>query len=383
LLASSRARAQPGETPPPTPPAPSTTPDAPPPDEAPKPPLGPLPTGLVPPPAPEPPPAPPPFAPPPRLNLTSWELAKQHGAPTFRWDLDFYGSGEVDTFSYPDPRHHETSLVGDAGLSLTRFLAPIVDDDAPHSLQAYLQRASAVSMSFDAGGFAGSIGFGNRKRNQEQRDDVDFGPTVGADVYLTPAFAVTAGFGYRYDVLNDTAPFEGRPATFTSKTHELSPSGGVALRLDDTRIDLDYAVRVNVAPGSFLVSGAPSLDPKWGTIALSIETVLNRRTDLDLTGEVFDGGAGCSASAEEYFTKTFGLFVGGFAYFGRRYNDGVSHNDYGGDVGLSWWAGPRLRLLFEYELAGVNVPAQEVESGGYDYSSIRNRVYGSLRLRLP
>ncbi len=310
-------------------------------------------------------------------------VAEERGASTFSWDLDFYGSSEVDAFSYPNPNQHETSLVGSVGASLTRFLAPVVDDDAPHSLQPFLQRASAVSVELDTGGFAGSIGVGNRPLNQEQRDDVYFGPSVGANVYLTPAFALTAAFGYRYDVVTDTSSFMGRPFSFSTKTHELDPGGGVAVRFGDTRFDLGYSVQVDIPVNDFISAEPLSLLPKWGTIGLSLETVLNRALDLSFSGEVFDGGAGGSANVEQYFTKDVGAFAGAFAYLGRRYNDGVSHNDYGGDVGASWWVRPRVRLVLEYELAGVNVPSQDSGSGHYEYSSIRNRVYASARLRLP
>jgi hypothetical protein len=365
---SARASAQ--DAPPAAPP-PATVPEQP---KIEAPPLASLPTGLVPPPEATPPPEPPPFEAP-GLNELPADRARRAGQMTSDWDLAVGANGEISLLSYPNPNTSATSLRAGTAATLSRYLAPIIDDDAPRSLQPFLQRASVLSIGFGLSGFSTTTTSSNGVITSDlgKLTEIGLGPSLGANIYLTPAFALTAGFAYEYDVRTES----DREVAFGTKTHRLLPQAGFGIRFGDTRIDLQYRFE-----GDLVSDQEERLPPaQWGSIVLGVETVIDRTVDLNFGGQVFDAGAAGSASVTVYPTKNVGIFGGGSGCAGRKYfNNDDSHNDYGGFVGAAIWFAPRVRGTFEYQIGGTTVP--ESEDVG-SYSELRNEIDVTFTFRLP
>ncbi len=256
---------------------------------------------------------------------SSWEIELDGdlGSTSFSQGSSYVGLSESDTH-------------GDAELFVRRFLRPVVDDDAPRTLQPFLQRASTIFADVTAGGFTTTEAGVNGSRV-----DWNVGAGLGADVYVTKYFALTAALSFDFDELQDSI---GASFATIDKTNSLSPGGGVGFRIGDARIDLSYVGLVQTSSG-------PTAG-NWGTIALSGQAVLARNLLLQLTLSAFHAGAGVSGSAEYFFTKDLGVFLGGLGLVGEHYEDGTEHDDYGLNAGVGFWPVSRLRLVAEYELTG-------------------------------
>jgi hypothetical protein len=149
------------------------------------------------------------------------------------------------------------------------------------------------------------------------------------------------------------------------------------VRFDNTRIDLGYTF-----VGDTIVNPTTELDGQlWGTIAANLETVIAKAVDINVGAQVFDAGAGGSASVDFYPSKEFDVAVGGFGYAGRKfYRTALTkHNDYGLDVSAGYWITPRVRLLASYQLSGTTILGGEDDTT----SQLNNALLASLRLRLP
>ena len=68
-------------------------------------------------------------------------------------------------------------------LQLTRYLAPVLDDGAPRSLQPFLQRASTLHVEFDAGGFDTANPYGG-----PDSTDSHVNANLGVDVSVYAVF---------------------------------------------------------------------------------------------------------------------------------------------------------------------------------------------------
>jgi hypothetical protein len=284
---------------------------------------------------PEPPGLPPPPAvlPPPRADA--------------RWQLDATLSGDVYSIHPSQAPTSDSDASGKraaGSLELTRFLTPVVDDDAPRSLQPFLQRAGALSVSIGGSGFDTQYPF-NALSAQNDRTDAHFGTSLGLDVYVTRVFALTAGLGYGYDVLHD-------PSLFTPQTsHSFSAGAGFGLRGGDTRFDLAYAFSATSVNGTF----APL---RWGTLEGTLYTVFDRRFSLGLWGLGLQSGGGGGLDLGFYTTKDFGVFLGGLGEHGELYQDSLVLNRYSGYAGASYWVVPQVRLSGYYTFTANDVPGQ-------------------------
>ncbi|HEY4120503.1 MAG TPA: hypothetical protein VGM56_21710 [Byssovorax sp.] len=311
------------------------------------------------------------------LGLTLLASASAFGQTTgskSSWDVALDGSVGSTSFSQAGSYLgvSETSTHGQGVLEVTRFVAPVVDDDAPRTLQPFLQRASTVSVSVNAGGF-----FTRLPGNEGAETDVNVAASAFADVYVTRFLALTAGFSYRYDdvqlPLGDTI--------LVGETHVVSPSAGVGVRIGDARIDLSYAA-------SIFASGGGSGDGDWGTIALGAEVALRRKLYLHAVASAFHAGAGVYAGAEYFLTKDLSGFVDGLGSTGAYTSDLSRLAEYGFDVGVAFWPMPRLRLVAEYALTGNRVQSLIEGGPGSTYPTppvdgLDNTAFVGALARLP
>jgi hypothetical protein len=277
-----------------------------------------------------------------------------------RWQIDASLFGSVYSLHYPGADLDVHGNRASGSLSATRFLAPVVDDAAPRSLQPFLQRASALYASVGGYGFVTRPPFGG-----QNRADAGLGAGAGLDVHVTPVVAVTGGLRYGYDVLDDVSQ--------SDKTHSFSASAGLGLRVDDVRFDVSYTFSASDTNGTF----APL---RWGAVGLTFFAVLARKFTLNLQGNVNQEGGSGGVDLGLYVDKNLGLFLGGFG--GRsRYLDGVAVIQYGGDAGLSAWITPAARLSAYYQLTVSDVPVQDTARGVLGYSEAQHGLSLGLALR--
>jgi hypothetical protein len=224
-----------------------------------------------------------------------------------------------------------------ASLAVTRFLKPVLRDDAPISLQPFLQRAGSVSLSLIGGGFVTDDPFAR------DRTDLYVGPRLGADVYLAHFLALTASGSYYFDALDDVG--------VRQRTHGLAASAGVGLRIRDVRLDVAYTARDNDIDGTFETY-------RWGPVSATLFAVFDRRLALTLAGSAFEGGGSASATAGYYATNRLGLFLSGGGEAGGHYVGGVHHDQVYGNAGIQYWAAGVVRVGVSYTLTHNHVPRQ-------------------------
>jgi hypothetical protein len=299
---------------------------------------------------PEPPAEPPEFPTP----LSSWELE----AHLFGSLYGIHPTVPGASFPIPDVNGNRAS----GSLELTRFLTPVADDDAPRSLQPFLQRTSEISGTFGGSGFV--------TRNPDggtDRTDSHLTLGLGANLYLTPYVALTAAASYDYDVLHDIG--------VDQTTHAFAASTGLGFRFHDVRFDLVAGFIANDVNGSF----API---RLGVAQVSMYAVLARCFSVNLwAGAIQSGGVG-GADLVYYPTQNLGFYLSGYGERGELYYDPTLLNRFGGDVGLSYWVTPRMRLAMFYDLTDNDMPVQGVGSQVFGSVEIEHAlsVYGSLRL---
>jgi hypothetical protein len=274
------------------------------------------------------------------LALSAWATpAAADGVAKANWQVDTTLSGRA--YSIRDATIASGDVAGQAGsgqVGMTYFLEPVSDDGAPRSLQPFLQRASTVVVSLGAGHFVThNPGAG------VDRTDWSAAVSQGADLYLTRMWALSLGFTYAYDVLQDVGVDQA--------THAFTGSAGVGLRAGDVRLDAGYALTAFRSEGAF----APL---RWGSLRLSAFAVMARRLSVSLSGTALTGGVQGSASLAYYPTQDLAIFGG--VSLGRAdfYRNDLVDRRYAGDVGLSFWVSPDTRLLGEYTLTIDDVPAQ-------------------------
>jgi len=346
-----------GADPAPTPsvPVPSTSQAPVPPGPPPSEPVAPDPTAVDPIPFVPDDPIPPPVAPVAQdpAPEPSPPLPEPRGTRGPSWQVDASLRGGVYSIQYfASPSRGGKELTGIAVLH--RFFSPLREDAAPLSLLPFLQRVSQGYLGVAAGGFAAESSGGG------PRSSSSVALVSGIDVYLVDSFAITGSFAYGF------SSFQG--AFDSQQTHTLGVSAGLAVRFDDTRLDLSYAFSAVNADGTFGKS-------RWGNVTLELFTVSSRRYTFGPWGRLGTHGGEGGVALGFYATQRLGLFVGGFAGKGYFYADDVDVVRYGGDMSASYWVAPAVRLSAGYALSGDEVDA-------YGSKELEHQLTLSAALRL-
>lgn len=289
--------------------------------------------------------------------------AELRGAPA-RWEIAGGLSGSVFSIHTGAADNGSVDQHGNRGSAYvgpTVFLTPVVDNDAPLSLQPYLQRTSAIYGGISGGGFVTRYGGGAFTRK-----DSSVGANVGADIYVTRHVALTGGFQYAYDVLHDES--------IEDKGHALSGNGGVGMRLGDTRIDASYSFSAYNLDGAFV-------KPRWGSVALDAYFLIAQSFSVELSGHAAEEGGGGAVNLALFAKKDLAFF-GGLAGQTFVYTaSGTRSSVYGGSLGLSYWVAPTLRFTWAYGLGLNNAPAQPLQA--YETHQTTHSLSASFVARLP
>ena len=233
----------------------------------------------------------------------AWSLPATNETSRYQLDADLRlapAIAELDSYGVGDSAEVNAS----AQLQLTMFIQRLRDDDAPPSLQPFLQRVTRVSVAV-----RGTIGFSYVADDGPPFQQDDGGPTVRASIdgYVARYLYLGASVGYqlqhRWVDIDDGS---------TENVHEPSLAVAIGARLGDVRI-------VATAGATFAVGEGDQAD--WGYVGLRAHAVIRRHIELDGGVELrlwpaADGGAGKGgggdASATFWLGRRLGLGIGGF-----------------------------------------------------------------------
>jgi hypothetical protein len=259
---------------------------------------------------------------------------------------------------------------GAGTFELRRYLSPVVDDDAPRSLQPFLQRASSIFFTMNVSGFVTQLSPVSSFGASATRSDTQFGPGVGVDIYVTPLFALTGGLGYSYDALHDDL------AMLDQHAHGFFARGGFGFRVKDARFDVQYAFQALDVDGAW----APL---RWGTLTGTAFIVIDRRAALKFWGEALESGGGGGLEVDYYPLQSLGLFAGAYGARGKLYNDDTMVNRFRAWAGFSYWFTARVRAGLEYEFLLNDVPLQTVMGNTFGYDEYQHGCVLDLVFRIP
>lgn len=275
-------------------------------------------------------PPPPPsggLGPAPVLETTPQPLARE-----MAWTLGASVRGTLGTFVISAPGFAlNTNVRGLRGSATgSRYLSPLRDDNTHRALQAFLQRASWVSVGLLFGGWTTDNPYGSSDLNTTYAL-----ATASADVYLMDAFAVTGSLGYG-----------AQQSDFDSDRYSerLSIALGAAVRFDNTRIDLTYNFTAADEGGGLDV-------PNWGNMTVRLTTLVGKSVGLYPWGRFTAGGGGGGANVAFYFGQNVAFWLAGYGLLEKRDDTYPTKQiEYGGEIGASFWLLPTMLGFAEYDI---------------------------------
>jgi len=220
-----------------------------------------------------------------------------------------------------------------ASVSFSGFLHhPLAEDDAPLSLQPYLQRAGAIEGSFS---YDHDVTDRAELSGPYRVDTVGGG--VSLDAYPGELFSlwVSASFFHVQDGGGNTG---WQSTVWLLPRVEIGPG----VRIDATRLTLGYTYAPTITDGSYDNRGL-------GQLYLRITTVLAERVNLSVLGELVLSGGRASLELGAFPSRSFGLngtfqYAEGAIYYWSH----LVFREWQGSAGLSWWMTPTVNLGLEY-----------------------------------
>jgi len=254
-----------------------------------------------------------------------------------------------------------TSNSGAGSLTLEGYLHHrLLDDEAPLSLQPYLQRAGSIEASFAASGFSTDApGFA------EPFHGTSFGGELSVDAYTGQVLTLYGSASFSRDKTG--GGFAGFPGS-----EYLLPrvTFGPGLRFGDTRITVGYTWAPTIQDGTYDGRG-------FGEAYLRITSVLARRFFLTLLGEIILSGGLGSIDVALFPWRTFGFTAGfEFAQGAIFYDTRRVYRRWQASGGLNWWITPRAGLGLEYRF--IHTEALEGPASPFD----THRISLAFGLRL-
>ena len=234
------------------------------------------------------------------------------------------------------------------------------DDDAPLSLQPYLQRAGAFGGSFSFSGFSTES-----PNYQEPYHGTTSGGMLSADAYPGEIFALWASASFFRSQAG--GGYFGNPGTeWLLPRAEIGPG----VRIDDTRVTVGYTYAPTITDGSYDGRGL-------GQLYLRITTVIARRLYLSALGELILSGGRARLELGVFPSRVLGLgaaveYSEGAIYFDSR----DVYRQWQPSASLSWWITRWLDLGLEYRF----LHTEEVHGRGTSVDTHRGSLTIGFRL---
>src|SRR5262245_35244367 len=228
-------------------------------------------------------------------------LALAPSNQSYRFDV--HATGHLDVFTVDDVAGYR-DLGGRGGLGVDVYLHRLVDDDAPPSLQAYLQRTPLLQVDAGGGGSRASW-----KDPVPSHSTAQGWASVSISGYAGWLYAA-AHVGVDYVSSHSRLYTIGGGGTSDSSGTSIAIPVDAALgvRWRDTLITAGWGVSPtrsgpNDMLGDFRV-------PFWGGARASVTTVLRRQLELDAGVSVLENGAAAGGEATLYLRRRLGLIAG-------------------------------------------------------------------------
>jgi len=273
--------------------------------------------------------------------------------------VDVYAAGHLDVTTGDDNTNGSRELGGRGGLGVSIYLRRLADDDAPPSLQAYLQRTPVLHL--DAGGGGSSTTWNDPVPHESASTGWADVSISGYARWLHAGAHVGVAYGTGHSHLY--APGGGTvDDSWSGLTIPVDASLGVRWR--DTLVSVGWGVSptrsaLNDVPAGFTV-------PFWGGARASVTTVLQRRLFLDASVVVLENGAAAGGDVGLYPGRRLGFSAGikgghqshtdnaGGPTFPEALTNALDYVGVGVDVVV--WASPNvyadLRYDFEWDKHG-------------------------------
>jgi hypothetical protein len=292
-------------------------------------------------------------------------LALAPSNQSYRFDV--YAAGHLDVTTFDNAGGYRY-LGGRGGLGVGLYLRRLDDDDAPPSLQTYLQRTPVLHV--DAGGGGSNTSWNDPVPNESGSQGWAHVSISGYAHWLYAAAHVGVEYVTRhshlYAIGGGTDDSSG-----TSLTIPVDADLGVRWR--DTLIVVGWGVSPtrsaqNDMPADFKV-------PFWGGAHASVTTVLRRRLQLDASVLVLENGAAAGGDATVYLQRRLG-FVAGIKGGHQSHTEDLQEStqtlDYVGfGAGLIVWPSANvyadLRYDFEWHKHGLEVSGSSSPSSSVGY----------------
>jgi hypothetical protein len=229
---------------------------------------------------------------------------------------------------------------GDGSVGATWFvLRPIVDDETPLALQAYLQRLSWLAFAAGVGGLLAGEDTTTYKHSYRS------------------ANGALSGHFYRGDwVLGGRLLYEG------VADHQ---SGGTVGSVDKTTHYFSASISSGIRRGTLEVVGTyrwrsyyddGHLRPaSWGQAVLNLQSVADEAIYASIGAYTLTDGGGASAEAEFFSTTRLGIWIRGFFETGQVYvNSTTDYHQFGISLGTGWWATRSFELQLSLGFSSAN-----------------------------
>ncbi|HEY7955744.1 MAG TPA: hypothetical protein VII38_10650 [Polyangia bacterium] len=264
------------------------------------------------------------------------------------------------------------SRMGGGGeLEATIFLGrPLVDDEAPLSVQAFLQRETALSLGASGGML--SLGWSQTGTTLIHRDWKEGSASASLGGYFHWLY-LAGSLAYRNTAWQDQLRSGAGSLQSPSMTEaELPVSATLGARIADTLVFVGWGLTV-MSRGS---SSTPSQVPFWGGAFAGAQSIIGRRVSLQGGVTVLDGGASVNARVELFFGRRLGLFLGVSGGASKVTDASPPFRDSfaGGAAGAALWVTRHLKIELTYE------PTWERPSNGTDTISHLIALAVSARL---
>jgi hypothetical protein len=307
---------------------------------------------------------------PPLLVLS---LALAPSSQSYRFDV--YAAGHLDVTTFDNATGYR-NLGGRGGLGVGIYLRRLNDDDAPPSLQTYLQRTPMLHV--DGGGGGSNTSWTDPVPNESASHGWADVSISGYAHWLFAAAHVGVDYvsshSHLYRIGGGTVDARG-----TSLAIPVDATLGGRWR--DTLITVGWGVSPtrnapNDVPADFTV-------PFWGGARASVTTVLVRRLQLDAGVQVLENGAAAGGGAALYLLRRLG-FAASIKGGHQSHTDVVSTSaltttlDYVGfSAGVVVWPAANvfadLHYDFEWDSHGVAIDGSSAPSSPVSY-------YNTLRM---
>ena len=273
----------------------------------------------------------------------------QRAAPSASWEATVRAGRWIDAM---EPRQRVLFAGGRAerdsgfggGASLTYFTSPVVDDGTPVVLRPYLQRASSITLRSRFDVALHSQTFASYHLVSADRF---WQIGVSGDFYVSRSIAMHVGMTHQRGEL-----LFGDPHGPLLTSSDTLVETGIALRLGDTQIGIDYRLRLWIPV------------PPYG-VSLNFRRVVARRIDLKAEIRVI-GGVVASTSAGFSVTRDLTVSLAAIAGYAYGYYGDIPilftdhgavpsgtaypYAVYGGGIGLCYWLDPHIGIAVNYSL---------------------------------